>query len=69
MSIQSRHSRKEEEEVVDLEQEVEEEREFRGMTSQNPQPSLMVETLLMELTQQLRGQAEQPQRQAEQTRK
>jgi len=69
MSVPSRPSRKEEEEVTDLYEEVVEEREFRTMTSPNPQPSLLVETLLAELTQQLRSQAEQSQRQAEQSQR
>jgi len=69
MSDRSWHSNKEDEETERI-AEVEEEREDRLVTSPNPQqPSLMVDTLLVEMSQQLQRQAEQTQRmQVEQSR-
>jgi len=56
MSDRSRHSNQEDEETERIE-EVVEEREFRSMTSLNPQPSL-TEALLVDMTQQMQRQSE-----------
>ena len=64
MSDRSRHSDQEDGETERIE-EVVEEREFRSMTSLNPQPSL-TEALLAEMTQQMQRQSEQMSMQAEQ---